>query len=319
MKVTKLKKGDRLIVDPEFESLIPPLSEEEFKQLRDEIIDWGECRDPLIVWNENTKAPGDLIILDGHNRWRVIQEFIETDAPISFEYRCEIFHSREDAKAFMIRNQLGRRNLPNYERARLALQLKPLLAEEAKAKQAATLKQNSTVNQKSDEREINTNKELAKAAGVSHDTIHKVDVIEQKAAPEIKEQLRKGEVSINKVYNFIRRQEPERARPKLTIIRDDSSPYKPEEYSWRNPKADKAEFDKKLKSIAADMETTDKPYGLDDAICELNGAEDVFFTQIRFILEERKEVIAADERGHEQIAAFIQSVHRNLDAVNADV
>lgn len=65
------------------------------------------------------------------------------------------------------------------------------------------LKQNSTVNQKSDERyELNTNKELAKVAGVSHDTIHKVEVIEEKAAPEVKEQLRKGEVSINKAYNI---------------------------------------------------------------------------------------------------------------------
>ena len=78
----------------------------------------------------------------------------------------------------------GRRNLPNYERARLALRLKDAVSAEAKAKKESTLKQNSTVNQKSDERyELNTNKELAKAAGVSHDTIHKVEVIEEKAAP----------------------------------------------------------------------------------------------------------------------------------------
>ena len=70
--------------------------------------------------------------------------------------------------------------------------------------------------------------------------------------------------------------------------------------------------------VVVDMETTDKPYGLDDAICELNGAEDVFLTQIRFVLDTRKEVIAADERGKEQVAAFIQSVHRALDSLNID-
>ena len=80
--------------------------------------------------------------------------------------------------AWMIRNQLGRRNLPNYERARLALQLKPLLAEEAKKKQSES---GGAVPQKSVKPPVDVQKELAKIAGVPHDTIHKVDVIEQKA------------------------------------------------------------------------------------------------------------------------------------------
>ena len=85
-----------------------------------------------------------------------------------------------------------------FERARLALRLKEAIAAEAKAKQESILKQNIAVNQKSDEREINTNKELAKVAGVSHDTIHKVDVIEQKAPEEVKAQLRRGWPSVQR-------------------------------------------------------------------------------------------------------------------------
>ena len=81
----------------------------------------------------------------------------------------------------MIRNQLGRRNLPNYERARLALQLKPLLAEEAKKRQGER-NDLKDISQNSVKSPVDVQKELAKIAGVSHDTIHKVDVIEQKAA-----------------------------------------------------------------------------------------------------------------------------------------
>ena len=76
-------------------------------------------------------------------------------------------------------------------RARLALRLKEAIAAEAKAKE----NERKSTNQKSDEspsREVNTNKELAKVAGVSHVTIHKVDVIEQKAPEEVKAQLRRG-------------------------------------------------------------------------------------------------------------------------------
>lgn len=58
------------------------------------------------------------------------------------------------------------------------LKLKPIIEQKAKEKQISKLVQN-TVNQKSDEREINTTKELAKTAGVSHDTIHKVEKIEE--------------------------------------------------------------------------------------------------------------------------------------------
>lgn len=184
-------KQRTLSIDPEFRDLIPPLTDEEFKQLRENIIEDCEVREPIVTWNG--------IILDGHNRWAIIQE----NPDIPYKTMEMIFASRNEAKAWMIRNQLGRRNLPNYERSRLALQLKEAIAAEAKANQATHTEQGY---QKSD-KAVDTNKELAKIAGVSHDTIHKVDVIEQKATPAVKEQLRRGEMSINKAYNEVKRKE----------------------------------------------------------------------------------------------------------------
>lgn len=159
----------------------------------------------MIVWNG--------ILIDGHNRWKIIQE----NPDISYKVTEVIFFNRNEAKLWIIRNQLGRRNLPDYEKARLALRLKDVIAEEAKVKRESTLKQNASVNQKSDKREINTNKELAKVAGVSHDTIHKVDVIEKRAPEEVKEQLRRGEVSINKAYNEIRSVDTQKQKPVIAI------------------------------------------------------------------------------------------------------
>ena len=46
--------------------------------------------------------------------------------------------------------------------------------------------------------------ELAKIAGVSHDTIAKVKVIEAKATDEDKQALREGRTSINKVYQKVK-------------------------------------------------------------------------------------------------------------------
>lgn len=55
----------------------------------------------------------------------------------------------------------------------MALKLKPMIREKAKENKDSGLKQNFTVSQKSDERNIRTDEELAKTAGVSRDTIRK--------------------------------------------------------------------------------------------------------------------------------------------------
>ena len=61
-----------------------------------------------------------------------------------------------------------------------------------------------------------TLKKIAEKAGVSHDTIFKVEKIEGKAPEETKQKIRKGELTINKAHNYIKRQEiKERAKAKI--------------------------------------------------------------------------------------------------------
>lgn len=91
-------------IDPEFENKIPPIGEDEFKQLRENILTIMEVTEPLTVWNG--------ILIDGHNRWKVIQE----QPTIKWRTREMDFPDKWAAFEWMYKNQLGRRNLTDEQR-----------------------------------------------------------------------------------------------------------------------------------------------------------------------------------------------------------
>jgi hypothetical protein len=86
-------------VNPELHSLIPPLSADEYALLEANILQDG-CRDPLIIWEE------EETLLDGHNRRTICEQH-------GLPYTCHAISlpDLDAAKAWMIANQLGRRNL----------------------------------------------------------------------------------------------------------------------------------------------------------------------------------------------------------------
>lgn len=189
-------------IDEGFKKLIPPLSPEEFSILEKECAEYG-IRDALVV----ASFPGSngLVLIDGHNRYGISKKH-----NISFKTIRVDFQSREDAEAYIIRNQLGRRNISLFVRAELALKLKPVIAEKAKERQGTRTDKGNIVQNSARSRD-----ELAKAARTSHDTIHKVEVIKEKAHdldPRTIEDLRRGDVSINKVYSDIKASEHENIR-----------------------------------------------------------------------------------------------------------
>ena len=112
-----------IIIDKEFESLIPPLTAEEFQQLEENCLRDG-IRDSLIVWEQD----GNDILIDGHNRFRIVGKH----PTIQFNIKRMQFADRDEAKRWIILNQFGRRNLSAYDRSILALKLKPMIAEKAK-------------------------------------------------------------------------------------------------------------------------------------------------------------------------------------------
>jgi len=175
-------------IDEEFKALIPPLSDEERGLLEASIVADG-CRDSLVLW--------DGVLIDGHHRHEICTRLgIEFDT-----VEMANLETRNDARLWIIRNQLGRRNLTNYQRAELVLKLKPAIAEKAKEQQQEA---GGAVPQKSAKAPIDTRDELAKASGLSHDTIHKADFIGQHADEDTKQALRTGETSINREYTRLK-------------------------------------------------------------------------------------------------------------------
>lgn len=89
----------QLRIDPEFESRIPPLTDDEFQQLEENILADGVIISPIVVW--------EGVVIDGHNRFRIV----ENHPHISFTTCERQFENRHEALAWICKNQLGRRNL----------------------------------------------------------------------------------------------------------------------------------------------------------------------------------------------------------------
>ena len=196
-------------IDPEFKQLIPPLSPEEYAGLKASLIADG-CRDAIIVWND--------VIVDGHNRYKIC-----TAHDISYDTKNIEFDSRTDAKIWIIKNQLSRRNISSFTRVELAGMLEEEIAAKAKKNQGARHDLNISQNSAKSE-SIDTREEVAKIAGVSHDTVARVKKIKELAPEEIIQKVRNNEISINKAYSDIKRQESEKEQEQKKI----SNPKPPE-------------------------------------------------------------------------------------------
>lgn len=112
--------------------------------------------------------------------------------------------NRDDAKEWIIRNQFGRRNLSSFIRTELALKLEAIFAKRAKENLSETGKsvaaltnQGILKSENLDIKPISTMHEVAKLAGVGHDTVAKVKRISEAGSPELIGALRSGEISIN--------------------------------------------------------------------------------------------------------------------------
>lgn len=184
---------NELVINPELKSIIPSLTTDEYKDLEESIKIEG-CRDALIIWG-NT-------IIDGHNRYEIC-----TKHSIAFRTSIKDFDDIEDVKAWMIKNQFGRRNLTLIQRMNLAFLYEDIIKAKARARQATGAPgirggdRFSSIEEKGYE---HTDKELAKIAGVGNATIHRARVIKESGTEEQKRDLEVGKKTIGGVYEEIR-------------------------------------------------------------------------------------------------------------------
>jgi len=192
----------KIEVDPEFDNILVNLQESELNELRENLKKegWRE-NERILTWHNK--------IVDGHNRFKLCNEL-----RLEFKSMEMKFENKEDAKLWIINNQLGRRNLSAYDRVRLALEKEEYYKKQAKERQATSGKGiygGKPLSPNLDEavesrRAID---DVAKQARVSSATAYKVKKIQEKATTENKKQLREQKISINKAYSDIIHKEKE--------------------------------------------------------------------------------------------------------------
>jgi len=225
-------------INKEFQNLITPLTKEEYTELEKSILKEG-CRDALIVWNDT--------LLDGHNRLKICKNH-----NIKFKTKEIKLKDKREAEAWIIKNQFARRNLSALDRSLLALKLEELLKKESKE----NLSKAGRGEPVPISAQVKTRDKIAKIAGVGHDTIAKVKVIKVEATEEQKNEIRKGDKTINGVFKEIQRVNNKKKiikERKKEIIKSDSNIIL----------GDCLKEIDKLKDKSISMILTDPPYGID--------------------------------------------------------
>jgi hypothetical protein len=191
-------------IDPEFSALIPPPSACERAALASSLLAEG-CRDALVIWQG--------ILLDGHTRHALCEQHQWGYRTVDIELT-----DRDAAKEWIIRNQLGRRNLRPFQRAELVAHLEPLIAARAKENQRGCKKSDNP---------IDTKQEMARLAEMSPDTWVKAKRLITNAPDKVKQQLRGNEITINRATKqlneqLVRRPAKKQAKKRAT---SDLPPY----------------------------------------------------------------------------------------------
>jgi len=91
-----------LVISAKFKQLLPALSEEEAKQLEENIVNDGRVRDPILYWHHG----GKNLVVDGMNRYGIAKR---TGTP--FRTEPIEFANYDEAELWILNNALGRRNL----------------------------------------------------------------------------------------------------------------------------------------------------------------------------------------------------------------
>ncbi len=249
-----------LRIDPEFESQIPPLVEDEFRQLEENIVSDGVIINPLIVWND--------IIVDGHNRYRILQLHPE----IPYTTHEKDFSDRYAVFAWICKNQLGRRNLSEEQK-------KYLLGKQYKAEKATHGGDRKSGNLKSSGQNDHlifnetTRQRLAKENNVSESYVRRaeyfadgVDAADE-AVPGIRKEILSGQLKVkDKDIALIAKASPSE-RPALVE-------------QLRSPKVqvaqpgimDSRKALKEIREMSEQMESADPDFDLDDILFELEDA-----------------------------------------------
>jgi hypothetical protein len=201
-------------INPEFRSLIGPLSRDERQTLEANLIAEG-CRDPLVTWRG--------ILLDGHNRFEICErrgipfKTVEIDLP-----------DDEAAKLWIEEHQIGRRNLTTDQRAAIAyriMQRRVALSKQERARKAGTAAHSLSlvVVPSTTEKASPRQREVAAAQlGISPNKLRAVSEL-AKESPDLVEKLVAGTLTLQQAKEQIAERTRRRLRKEAMKINPSDS------------------------------------------------------------------------------------------------
>ena len=239
-----------LKIDPELKDLLPPLTDEEYKQLEKNILDNGFDQNfPIMEWHG--------YIADGHNRYSICKKYNIEPVIGTLAY-----DTKEEVMRWMLDIQLGRRNLSPIQRIAVAEKYRPIYESQALANKQAAMQEARKNNEKNkseqfsenssttvNENKIDVRAKLAKTAGVSTDTYSKGKKILDSNNEILKQEVLSGEKSINAGYKELTQGKEEK---KTSINREVTTTSSPTAIKTT---MSKTQISEEVKQICADLKT----------------------------------------------------------------
>ncbi|UZR96565.1 ParB/RepB/Spo0J family partition protein [Chondrinema litorale] len=200
-------KLSSLVTEEKYERYIRKHTKEEYEALSKAIAQDGKIRDPLTV----KLVEGELdrertfIVIDGHHRLRAAKELLE-EGRLEFEkvpITIEKFANDQEIFVWMLRHQLGRRNLTPFERAEIGFRITSFLETLAQDKKKHKKVDNKLLSKwiKAPETDkIDYAEVVSDLTGVPRTTIIRAKKLHNQADDELKGLIRAGDISISKAY-----------------------------------------------------------------------------------------------------------------------
>ena len=290
------------IIDPEFRDKIPAMPKEDFDGLRADIIRDGYVRDPLVVWEEEN------ILLDGHHRWKVIQE--NPSIPYNIDYKS--FPDRWAAIAWICANQLHKHNMTPIQKDKL-------IQEEHDAEQKSIARNESGQFAKPKGQigptvDHGTRKKIATEHNITEKAVRTaVEVgrgIDRAASvdPEFKREVLSGETKATKtdlaaIRNMDSDEDVKRA------VEDIRKEKRIGNWASKETKERYA----KIRDIAEQMGVEQGGTSFDDVLRLLDAAESEFISKIERMIESEKNTLTSDERWPNAIEGYFDSVIADIN------
>lgn len=261
-----------LTIDPEFRDKVPPMTEAEYRQLEENILKAGRVKVPITIWNDNGKET----IVDGHNRWSIVQKHPE----IPYEVEEEHFADRYEAVVWICKNQLGRRNLTDAQKTYL-------IGRQYEAQKMTTGAPYGNSNAKKQLAQNgpfvkgDTAENIAKEHNIGRNTVKRaekfvkgVDAAE-KIECGVKDAILSGKSKVPKtVIAGIPKMPPQEQREVITAAKTGSAwpPKKEATGSKIGYPAERRQINAVIKGAVADLQNTERPieHTIDDLLEDLN-------------------------------------------------